>query len=303
MPAARAATRSNLLARLLRLPIAVTFNRPYRRATAFVRLPARIVLSALLLLACVARAQAATRPVTVATPDATRAELTALLDSLQRVGERGSTRERNDRQSEIASIRARLAQGDLRAGDRFLIDLNAGGQSGLASGQTGDTVVVREGQEFALRNWPTTSLRGVLRSELEFAVLRYIGVYIREPRVHVYPLTRIMVSGGVSRPGFYAIDPQRPLSDAIMIAGGPASTAQYDKISIYRGGQRLMREKEVTRVLREGRTIDDLELQSGDQIRVATKATRNWTPIIQGTLIGVTALTALLALVRSTYSD
>jgi hypothetical protein len=264
---------------------------------------ARTLVVAALVCAAGAEAQAGGARVTPSTPGATRAQLTGLLDSLQRAeaAKSGNAAAQRGRTQEIAEIRDRLASGDFHVGDRFLI--NAAGGSDARSQRGGDTVVVRDSLMISIGNLPATSLRGVLRSELQGSMERYLGTFYKEVNVHVYPLTRIGISGAVGRPGFYAMDPDKPLSDAIMVAGGPAPTAQFDKISVYRGTTQVLGVKQVSTALREGRTLDEIGLQSGDQVRVADKRPRNWTPLIQGLFIGVTALTALLAIIRSAYAD
>lgn len=267
----------------------------HRRAVAFLAPVPRLAALIVLTVGALAASAQTGRPVTSGTPDATRAELTNRLDSLVRIDStQGNATERRDRSNEVSAIRHRLEDGDLRSGDRFLVEF------GLE--QKRDTVFVREGNVIALMNWQTTSVRGVLRSELQPALERYIGTYVREPRVRVYPLTRIAINGAVGRPGYYAVDPSAPLSDAITAAGGPTQAAQYDKITIYRATERLMEAKQVTRALKDGQTVDQLGLQSGDEVRVADRKPRNWAPIIQASLIGVTAFSAILALIRSSYS-
>jgi protein involved in polysaccharide export with SLBB domain len=265
--------------------------------------PGRAVLVAVLVCAAGVEAQASAARIAPSTPGATRAQLTALLDSLQRAeaAKTGKPADQRDRAAKIAAIRTRLSEGDFRVGDRFL--LNAVGGSDQRSQRAGDTVVVRDSLMVSFGNLPETSLRGLLRSELQASIERYLGTFYKEVNVHVYPLTRVSIMGAVGRPGFYALDPDKPLSDAIMTAGGPSPTAQLDKVSVYRGPERVMDVKTVSKALREGRTLDDVGLQSGDQLRVADKRQRNWAPIVQGLFIGVTALTAMLAIIRSAYSD
>ncbi len=256
----------------------------------------------LLLLSSSGRAQAnaqpsgqpAERPVTSGTMDATRAELTTRLDSLQRAT--GGGRSAKDRDREIAELRTRLTDGDIRTGDRFLIDFGAGERRA-------DTVLVRENVEVTLLNWSPFSLRGVLLSELQPAMERYVGTYVREPRVRVYPLTRVSITGAVARPGFYNVDPTRQLSDAIANAGGPTSSGQYDKITIKRGATRVYDEKAVTKSLREGATVEDIGLRSGDEIHVAEKKNRRWAPSAQSIFIGLTAFGTILALIRASYAE
>jgi hypothetical protein len=264
---------------------------------------ARTLLVAALVCAAGADAQVSATRVTPSTPGATRAQLTAMLDSLQRAeaAKSGNQAAQRGRTDAIAAIRERLAEGDFHVGDRFL--MSASGGSDARSQRSGDTVVVRDSLMVAIGNLPATSLRGVLRSELQGSMERYLKTFFKEVDVHVYPLTRIGISGAVGRPGFYALDPDKPLSDAIMVAGGPQPNAQLDKISVFRGTKEVAGVKQVSTALREGRTLDEIGLQSGDQVRVADKKRRNWTPLVQGLFIGVTALTALLAIIRSAYAD
>lgn len=237
------------------------------------------------------------RPVTSGTMDATRAQLTSRLDSLRRSPGGKSAKERD---REIAAIQTRLTEGDFHSGDRFLIDL---GGSAAGTDRRVDTVRVREEAKVTLLNWAPYSLYGVLQSELQTAMERYIATYVREPRVQVFPLTRLSITGAVARPGFYSIDATRQLSDAIASAGGPTATGQYDRITIRRGADRLYDAKQVTRSLRDGETVEDLGLQSGDEIQIAEKKRRSFAPSTQTILLGLTAFGTLLALIRASYSQ
>lgn len=250
----------------------------------------------LLVVAVAAGAQDGSRVVTARSLDATRAELTRRLDSLQRVDSTsGKPDQRRDRRDEIATLRARLTDGDFQTGDRFLIDYGK-------PGERPDTVTVRDSANIALLNWPSYSLRGVLRTELQSAMEKYVGTYVREPRVRIYPLTRISIIGGVTRPGTYPVDPAQPLSDALLIAGGTGQAGKADKITVYRGNQRMLDEKQVASAIRDGATLEQLRLQSGDQVRVEEQKRGSSTRVrVQTVLLGVSVLISLVAFIRASY--
>lgn len=237
--------------------------------------------------------------VTAYTPDATRAQLVARRDSLARVGGSGD---------EVREIGRRLAAGDFRPGDRFLVQDLVLAHAGAATGATGvgDTVIVREGVSgpvFSLNTWGDTPLRGVLRAELPATVERYERTYVREPRIRVVPLTRVSIIGGVPRPGYYVVDPDRQLTDAITLAGGPgASNQKKGRITILRDSKQIYDTKVVQTAIRDGRTLDDMAIRSGDEIRVE-EPKRSKLPSVQTIIYGISALTGLIFLIRSAYSS
>lgn len=255
-----------------------------------------------LLGASVARAQNG-RPLTPRTADATRAALTHLLDSLQQADAAGggSKKEKKHRADEIATTRTRLANGDFHVGDRFLLTIIVLGAATPAA-QGLDSVIVRDSLMVTVGSWPSVSLQGVLRSELQAFMQRYASAYIREPSVKVFPLTRLSFTGGVGRPGFYSVDPSRPLSDAVTAAGLGAQS-QSDKITVFRGKEELYDKKETAEVLQQGRTIDELGLISGDEVHVGLVKQTRGIPTYQIALIGFSIFSAVLALIRASYVD
>jgi hypothetical protein len=244
------------------------------------------------LFAVVVNAQSSSRPINAQTLDATRAELTHRLDSLQSVGaDKGKKEDRSYRASEIAALKTRLANGDFDVGDRFIVD----------DGVRRDTVLVRDSVRIALQNWPDYSLHGTLRSELQPAIEKYVGTYVREPRIRVFPLTRLTFSGGFPRPGTFVVDPTRPLSDALAIAGGTAQGGRIDKITIYRGKQTIMPRKRVMQAIQSGETIEELGLQPGDELNTPVTRQGYHIPTYQIALFSVSVFSAILALIRSSY--
>ena len=243
----------------------------------------------------VAHARPVPAAVTAYTPDASRAQLVARRDSLVRAG--GS-------RDEVTEINRRLTDGDFRAGDRFLVqDLLLARQGATGSG---DTVIVREGAAgpvFSLSTWNDASLRGVLRAELEPTVERYERVYVRDPRIRVVPLTRLAITGAVPRPGYYVVDPDRQFTDAITLAGGPgAANLRKGRMTVFRNTKQIYDTKAVQAAIRDGRTLDDLGIRSGDELRIEEPKSSKL-PNVQTVLYGISAITGLVFLIRSLYSN
>lgn len=196
-------------------------------------------------------------------PQLTRAELN---DLLSRLGEitRSSTYNaqiRDQARDEAVMVRARLEMGDMQVGDQ--ISMVVEGEEGLSQ-----TFAVRPGQMLTLPGIGDIPLRGVLRSELESHLTTELSKYIREPVVHAESLVRVTITGQVGRPGFYGVRAERLLSDAIMEAGGPSAGADLTSIYVERAGERIWSGAYLQQALADGRTLDHLSLQAGDQIVV-----------------------------------
>lgn len=180
---------------------------------------------------------------------ATRAELEALLAGPGATG------------LDASAIRARLRDGDLQVGDRIILRV-------LEDSTFTDTFVVRAGRTVELPNIPAVSVQGVLRSELDSVLTGHIGKYVRNPTVEVTSLVRIGVLGGVSSPGYYSLPADMLVTDAIMFAGGPSGAAKIDDTVIMRGAEIILNEKETRLSIQQGQTLDQANLQGGDEIRV-----------------------------------
>ncbi|MEN9508066.1 MAG: hypothetical protein RLZZ621_629 [Gemmatimonadota bacterium] len=207
---------------------------------------------------------------------ATRAELTARLERAEATlvgrGVQGDARVRA--MAEVAALRQRLSQGDFRVGDRFVVSLRH-------DAMRVDTAAVRDSLRVSLFTLPDLSLEGVLRAELDERVTAHVARYLRNFTVRTNPLTRIAILGAVRMPGFYYVSPDRPLSDLVMIAGGPAPDADLDQFEIRRSTTRLIKGKESRRFIKEGRTLEQVDVQSGDEAHVAVKRKANWQTIVQ----------------------
>lgn len=105
---------------------------------------------------------------------------------------------------------------------------------------------------------------------------------------------RLAVMGSVGQPGFYVVPADMLLSEALMAAGGPGGGADLEELRVERGSLRLIEGDELQEAMRSGRTLDQLNLQAGDQIFVPERGTSIWPamlryaiPIASVLLIGV----------------
>ena len=90
--------------------------------------------------------------------------------------------------------------------------------------------------------------------------------FLKEPFIYVRPLIRITLAGSVLRPGSYRIDPRSSLWDLLDMAGGPSSAADLKKISVVRGGNKVI--KNLLKAFEKAYSLKEIGVQSGDQIIV-----------------------------------
>jgi protein involved in polysaccharide export with SLBB domain len=240
-------------------------------------------IGSLAVLLLVAVASASAQAGAAMQPMATRTELTALAERL----ERGSDTERG----QAAALRARLREGDFRPGDRISL---------IVEGNVvvNDTVSVVAGPKITMTDIGDIPLAGVLRSELQNHMKTQLAKYIKDARVRVTPLVSLSVLGPVGRPGFYFMPPDIPLTDAVMRAGGPGSQADLARSVIKRGTDELYDSRNTQTAFTQGLTLDQLSIRSGDQIIVGTQTQRNWQSIAQVTSVVMSVVLAVYGFSR-----
>jgi protein involved in polysaccharide export with SLBB domain len=211
----------------------------------------------------------------------TRAELEQLLRDHEAGLESGAISEEERQRSSVEAeqIRSRLQYGDFRVGDR--ISLSVEGEADVP-----DTVTVAPGQVIELPLFGEISVAGVLRSEIRDHLRDEFSAFIRDPVVRANGLMRVTVVGAVGNPGFYTMPAETVLGQAIMVAGGPSGNANLDQVRIHRGPAQIMDGPTVRLALQQGLTLDQLNLQAGDQIEVPQR--RGFLAIIgiASTLVG-----------------
>jgi len=231
-----------------------------------------IVVGAALLLSSSVAAQQQTAP---PSDSATAAKLNVTRDTLQAILQRidsanGSDSTKGDQKVRALAqqIRARMSRGDFLPGDRIKLLVDS-------EPQLSDTFPIGPSQEVVLPIVGVVSLHGVLRSELQTAMTRELGRFLRDPIVRATPLIRLSIAGEVARPGFYMMPPTAVLSDVVTAAGGTTQNAEVEKMYVQRGDDRLYEGTALQGLISEGRTLDDASIRPGDKFVVPTRNTDN----------------------------
>ena len=212
---------------------------------------------------------------------ATRSELEALL-----AGKEGAVSDDLARQ-----LKDRLEKGDLQPGDR--VALRVVGEQTLT-----DTFTVTPERTLELPNMAPLPVNGVLRSELRPYLTKQLGKYIRNPDLQAAALVRVSVTGAVGKPGFYNLPADLLASDAIMAAGGPGGKADMNRTTIRRGAEEIVDEEQLASAVQSGESLDQLNVQSGDEIIVGergegARGVLRTMGMISGAIFGIVAITRI----------
>jgi protein involved in polysaccharide export with SLBB domain len=227
---------------------------------------------------------------------ASRADLVALKATIDNQIALGITGERlREARFRSSAITARLEHGDFKIGDRFLLSIQQGDVKV-------DTASVRDSMWVTIPSLPDFTVAGVLRSELDAKLNAHISRFLKNATVRATVLTRVAILGAVQAPGFYYVSPDRPISDLVMTAGGPAGNANIRKLEIVRGKVVVLASKKSAAALESGRTLEQLDVQSGDEIRVAVKRDLNWNVILRLVLVAVGVFFSLLQFLQWYYN-
>jgi protein involved in polysaccharide export with SLBB domain len=223
----------------------------------------------------------------------TRAELESLLSRLEEAAASSaySATLRSEARASAELIRSRLEVGDFQVGDRIFLRVR--GEDAM-----NDTLTVRAGPNLPVPVVGDITLRGVLRSELVEHLESELGRFFRSPVVEAEPLIRISVIGEVANRGFYLVPADLLVTDVLMLAGGPTPAADLDGLRIERGGQRIWEGDSLAQALVQGRTLDQLNLQAGDQIHVPEQVRRSgmdWLTLVATVVTPIVSLGVLLA--------
>lgn len=111
---------------------------------------------------------------------------------------------------------------------------------------------------------------GLTEVELTQTLQKEFEVYLKNLYVSVRPLIRVTMQGAFQRPGAYRVDPSNSLWDLVAIAGGPAGNCDLKDMWVERGGKVVMK-KNLLDDFEKGRSLEDVGIESGDQIIVPAR--------------------------------
>jgi len=221
----------------------------------------------------------------------TRAEIQAALNEIDQgvaasTGYSAALRGRKHATADM--LRERLTMGDLRTGDQIKIEvLSAPTLNGTYDVSSRQTIILTGGVEI--------SVHGVLRSETQAYLTTKLKDYVKDPVVTATPLVRIQIFGAVGKPGFFNVPADQLLTRVITDpGGGPLNNANLKKSEIRRNGRVVVDGAEFQDAIYRARTLDQLNIQAGDEIFVATKPPSAFILRAVGVLSGLSGLVYLL---------
>ena len=158
-----------------------------------------------------------------------------------------------------------MTEGDIRAGDEIKVDvLNEIGLSATYTITPARTLTLPAGVEIPMR--------GVLRSEVQDYLTKEFKRYVINPSITATTYVRISMFGALNKPGFFAAPASTLLSQEIMTdGGGPTNVVRWNKSTIKRGDRVILDGHAFEAALRQGLTLDQLNIQAGDRIDLAAK--------------------------------
>ncbi|MEP6835921.1 MAG: polysaccharide biosynthesis/export family protein [Gemmatimonas sp.] len=199
-------------------------------------------------------------------------------------------------QAELAVVKDRLNNGDFKTGDLLVITVNVEDKPIV------DTATVRDNGKISIQRFQDLQVAGLLRSEVQGAVKKHVDTWYKISDVRVNFSTRLTVSGAVNQAGPISISPDRPLSEVIVLAHGGQPNAKLDQLEVKRAGRTIISTKASKRMLIDGKTIEQVGIQSGDEVVIPASRKWNWQLITQ-TLLLVSSLTfALISFLQYLYS-
>lgn len=205
--------------------------------------------------------------VTAHRPMVTRAELQAALDGLQRgLASSGySSAIRSAKQAEADIIRERLAEGDIRPGDDIKVEILA--EPGLSA-----VYNISPSRTLLLPGGTAIPMQGLLRSEVQDYLKQALKRYVVDPTVTVTTYVRISMFGALNKPGVFAAPASTLLTEEIMRdGGGPTNNVRWGKSTIKRGDRVIVDGPAFALAVRQGATLDQLNVQAGDRIDLDAK--------------------------------
>ncbi len=199
----------------------------------------------------------------------------------------------------VAATQSLLAQNQFQRGDGVRVavwrDPSREGVNIQGLGITGDYTIDNRGSI----QMPLVGEMRVVGSTpegLATAIKEKYSPYISDMIVICYPLIRISVLGAVQKPGSYFIERRTSLWELIEIAGGLDGDADIKKIHIQRSGKIVA--KDLMSGYEKATSLDELRIQSGDQVLVPGRKGITMRTIIEVTRFALGLATFIIVQVK-----
>ena len=164
------------------------------------------------------------------------------------------------------------------------------GQNSVNPGFSGDFMVAPNGT-LVHPLYRDVQVTGIPLSAVEDRVRTFLTRYLTNPQFVVLPLLKVVVSGEVRTPNVLSVPSETTVAQAIVLAGGPTSSANVQHVRLLRDRQEIA--VDLSRADSQAAT---LQVHSGDQIMVPTKtnALRDYIGPITSTIAAIAAITSVI---------
>lgn len=120
--------------------------------------------------------------------------------------------------------------------------------------------------------------------------------YFTEPYISITPLIRVTINGPFFKPGSYRIRPEASLWELIEKAGGPRDNCNLNSIKVRRKDEVVI--ENLLESFEKGYSLQDIGVQSGDQIIAETKRSLGMKQILDYLRFGMSLASLYILILR-----
>ncbi len=138
---------------------------------------------------------------------------------------------------------------------------------------------------------------GVPIPQAEENVRRFLSQYDQNPQFVMEPLISVAVSGEVSRPAVFAVQPKTSIAEAVARAGGTTQFGKRDRVRIFRSEPGGSRSELYVNLQDPSDPVAQAPVHSGDQI-IVDKKTSFFKDVILPTMSVLGSIASIALLIR-----
>jgi polysaccharide export outer membrane protein len=138
---------------------------------------------------------------------------------------------------------------------------------------------------------------GVPIPQAEESIRRFLSQYDQNPQFVMEPLISVSVSGEVTKPAVFAVQPKTSIAEAVARAGGTTQNGKRDRVRIFRSDPGGTRSELYVNLQDPTDAVGQAPVHSGDQI-VVDKKTSFFKDILVPTLSVLGSVASIVLLAR-----